>query len=1460
MIEELLARSREDKTRGYRISGKPSQKLTSQTVVKKVKPEREIIDSFPNTTTEHINLRLKRETSNKTLNKRLTGKEYVRHLMETHQDMKDGFQSEQEKLNKLKEEVKALPDILKPNPNPRTYNMILAQKKMRRAQHLEELRDFEKKAAFVKGECEKRIDSLKQDVEGFLNVAQDKFDKYYGSLSDSILLNRELDIVVELADFSQANAAQLTHKLQNIDAQLDKFEDQFLNDIEGSVGDLRAMLIEIAFKLEPEVNEIVAQIRDTFKQDIESNKSRNKQYFEVLKQKVNEMIEALARNSQSKEAHWRVLKNNQVVSEYQAEIAQPQYRDPLDRRDTMAKLDEFLAGVIRKREQMIKDLYAVPIAELSKAKVAKFVSDITALEEDANKVYDDFINTLMELKVQCLKRVESLVEDKKSRILHYAADLKALGAPDTHDEYFKLLFDKDIEFITRNQNDTLKQVVDFLDERDRTSSDVCGQVGRNMNKFADRLDRFFHDQEQSKLRYELEKAKLEDENNENLERLAKNLDEKKQALRMAKDHGELDTLLQECFVAVDQIDEEFRAFHSRNKEATDKHLPIIEEVFALLENDLLILLQLLPMSSKDQLEQLYDKVAKYKAKIKTDSFIKDRDEREQKELEDLLEKNKNNKGFKPPKPKALDAKKAAAEWQELFNKYYAEQKRPLVTTKVEQTGTERIVNKSIKAFSIGLMQPLPPELTEEEKLKIEEERKRLDAEEQERKAKEEEEVKKRKGAAPAKPTKGATEDQSIEPAEDPEDIQLPEIKHQSPIYEDSQRIFTQNYLIELAWMINLETAFRKALFDYFIRLKTLRVSEAQSEDQAFVEMSLILLDERLRKYYSMKGKIQTEIYYIRSGEITTHKTHYQKIVAACLDSLDQQTEEFNSIYKSLFDAKENHSKKILELKEILPAQTSLINMQGVMNVAKDRDFKFGEQTNLQITQMMQLANQNLLALKKSNLDSLMAFSKDVHEHYSENELVWYRSLLIDVDKQIDEHQQKRNEITRKIEELAKLRREEALKKFTESYEVAIDELAAKNATGKVFGKPRRVAQEIVRSEISHCIRADQTLTKMVDSLAQQVSKYNEGNLSAEDIESLWKIIRQKLMAIRSCSYYFGRYLMAFVDKSPLEEMPRCTYAEDSLDSRLKEHEKKEDDERKVRELVPLDQIYYRGDKVKFGDKIKEMEDAVSKEVARLYVQQYARFLGPDKTTDVLRAFVASLRKEMEEFRITAIRGLRTITDRVIDLSPDLNRILFGSIDKRLQTILTKEGSEIENKWKQALADSEALKQEHLKKLRPGMAHPFNKEDLEKLNSSEQHRFDTILQELENRTLILSKIYFDYSNTFFQRALNSFYFLCLFYDNWILHEDYIKLPGDESVEKAHLSLKKLMIMQQKGELKDTSSLRSIVRKWKNYPLDLFALTGSTFEFKDVTSAYPAGTCGPQSRQERTSCSSKTQRPP
>jgi hypothetical protein len=114
--------------------------------------------------------------------------------------------------------------------------------------------------------------------------------------------------------------------------------------------------------------------------------------------------------------------------------------------------------------------------------------------------------------------------------------------------------------------------------------------------------------------------------------------------------------------------------------------------------------------------------------------------------------------------------------------------------------------------------------------------------------------------------------------------------------------------------------------------------------------------------------------------------------------------------------------------------------------------------------------------------------------------------------------------------------------------------------------------------------------------------------------------------------------------------------------------------------------------------------------------------------------------------------------------------------------------------------------------------------------------------MTNFTGEYAEMYFEEANKYFVRALNNATFLLTFYDHWILHEDYITLPGDENTVKKHLNLKKLMIMQQRGELTDTSSWRSLRKAWKTYELTMFSYKELKFNFAHAEGESEEGATG------------------
>jgi hypothetical protein len=151
------------------------------------------------------------------------------------------------------------------------------------------------------------------------------------------------------------------------------------------------------------------------------------------------------------------------------------------------------------------------------------------------------------------------------------------------------------------------------------------------------------------------------------------------------------------------------------------------------------------------------------------------------------------------------------------------------------------------------------------------------------------------------------------------------------------------------------------------------------------------------------------------------------------------------------------------------------------------------------------------------------------------------------------------------------------------------------------------------------------------------------------------------MTFRACCFFYGRYLDAYKEESPIEEHVRVTYDETIFKIPLEEGEDELDEERKEDELKPLGRLFYRGEEVKFVQKVSEMESAVKENTAKLYTGEYSKLLGADKLTDVLREFLKNLTTEMNEFRIESIRQLRIITDDFIDIVPQLNKLLMNSI-------------------------------------------------------------------------------------------------------------------------------------------------------------------------------------------------------
>ena len=97
--------------------------------------------------------------------------------------------------------------------------------------------------------------------------------------------------------------------------------------------------------------------------------------------------------------------------------------------------------------------------------------------------------------------------------------------------------------------------------------------------------------------------------------------------------------------------------------------------------------------------------------------------------------------------------------------------------------------------------------------------------------------------------------------------------------------------------------------------------------------------------------------------------------------------------------------------------------------------------------------------------------------YSIEEVKWYEDMLKVINEQINQNQKEKQNKTKEILEYMEKKKQEWLDAFEKQYAIALEELACREGTGKKYGRPRRLLQERLRTEMTKCEKAQEGLIK-----------------------------------------------------------------------------------------------------------------------------------------------------------------------------------------------------------------------------------------------------------------------------------------------------------------------------------------------------------------------------------------------
>ena len=281
---------------------------------RQVEKDKDVLESFGNTSVMSNVLKMPRKTFASGLQGISSGKEKLKQAIEAKANECDNGQShDEQKQEELKSEVKALPDHPKTDNNLRTYNMLMEQKRRRRAQHNSQIEDFEGMRKGLIDYNDGERNKVKHDIDQF-QLDMDNVTKNYFEQQDvSYLVIREDDLIPEIWENARLKEGEMLDKLQHIRQKLTRLEEDFQSGFDKNVNDLEVDLISIAYLQKPEIHNITEEIRESFKNEVENRIKQNEEYYETVCNNVNERIKKLNDGSAEREAQWRRIKHQEVI-------------------------------------------------------------------------------------------------------------------------------------------------------------------------------------------------------------------------------------------------------------------------------------------------------------------------------------------------------------------------------------------------------------------------------------------------------------------------------------------------------------------------------------------------------------------------------------------------------------------------------------------------------------------------------------------------------------------------------------------------------------------------------------------------------------------------------------------------------------------------------------------------------------------------------------------------------------------------------------------------------------------------------------------------------------------------------------------------------------------------------------------------------------------------------------------
>lgn len=498
----------------------------------------------------------------------------------------------------MESDVKSLISQPKPQSNPRTQEMIAKQKESRRQRHIAFVNEFEKVIETLQRTTDGNCEGIKQEINNFFEQSGQTINKYLDSLTDGELLTRELDFIQDLNETIREHKEKRSDKLFSLYNLLKGQETERQNTIAVLCEKLQEDLVETAFFLEDDVKALVKEKTQSLEKDCEEFGRKNQAHLEDFNRIQVETFEKFEELSHLKEKRWRFLKHEEALRNFRTDIQTLDFVNPRERVRLFQQLREKHAAFFEQRRQFLKKLAEIDMKSLSKNSVEKLSEDYQVFVAKTNEIYDKLFDALLKEHENSQEKARKLLRTLSSRLELVQADVETP---------VNEIVSKDCEpFVQRldeHGKKLLNEAIKFVEDSDARSNEIIMNVCKVLARIGGKFDDHKREILNKNHLYEVEKAKLADSNDECLENLNAEFENLKVQLQQSLHHPMLEENLAKVFGKIDELEREYREFHTKNTQLARGHPETVEKMFAAFEGEYARLFELVGFDRKEELQQ-----------------------------------------------------------------------------------------------------------------------------------------------------------------------------------------------------------------------------------------------------------------------------------------------------------------------------------------------------------------------------------------------------------------------------------------------------------------------------------------------------------------------------------------------------------------------------------------------------------------------------------------------------------------------------------------------------------------------------------------------------------------------------------------------------------------------------------------------------------------------------------------